>query len=233
VSFALAREMRPIDLRTFASRQTALAAETSSDFTLPLVCVRDLDAFVDRDELLRAAATVEPPYWALPWIGARAIASHLLALDTAQSLSDRSVLDLGCGLGLSGVAAGRRGARLTFADFVPEALDFARANAELHGLRDFETTTADFARDRLGRRFDWILAADVVYDPKHYSPLVEFLDAHLTESATLLLTESLRADARVVIEALAARGIRGGKQRLWLLEDGRPELTWLHRLART
>lgn len=222
------RERRPVDLRTFASREDALAAPAASEHALELICVRDLHALVDRNELLSAPTTEEPPYWALPWIGARAIAARVLSHGLRPH---QVVLDLGCGLGLSGVAAGLSGARVTFVDRVDAALDFARINAALHGI-EHDTVSADFTRDRLERRFDWILAADVVYDPSHYAALVDFLDAHLAPQGTLLLTESLRADARRVLELLSERNIRGSAERVWLLEEGHPEVTWLHTLSR-
>jgi predicted nicotinamide N-methyase len=224
-------DVRAIDLRTYAVRDEAKRAHPAPDprSSFELVCVADLDAFVDRDALLRASNPAEPPYWALPWIGARAIAARVLEHPPYRTTA---VLDLGCGLGLSGAAAGVAGAHVTFADNVAAALEFARANAELHCLGAYDLRQIDFTHDRLHRRFDWILAADVVYDPAHYESLAAFLDAHLSEAGTLLLTESLRADARIVLDALAARGMRATTEAIWVLEDGAPERTWLHALAR-
>jgi predicted nicotinamide N-methyase len=222
--------LHAIDLRTFASRaECDAAAPARAQDCIEIVCVRDLENLVDRDELLRNTAGTEPPYWALPWIGARAIAARLRESKIAPAAS---ALDLGCGLGLSGVVAGLAGAHVTFTDYVEDALEFAEANARLHELKGFEVRCVDFTRDRLDRTFDWILAADVVYDPAAYLPLVDFLDAHLAPAGTLLLTESLRADARKVLEMLAARAIRGRREDRWLREDGRSERTWLHVLTR-
>lgn len=224
-------ELRAVDLRTYARRDDALGAESSHGAadSLDLLCVARLESLVDRDSLLRSADPAEPPYWALPWIGARVIAARMTAHPPYPTTY---VLDLGCGLGLAGVAAGVAGAHVTFADNVAAALEFACANARLHGTRDHEIRLTDFTRDRLERRFDWILAADVVYDPADYAGLATFLDVHLNEHGTLLLTESLRADARSVIEMLAGRGIRGTCEAIWILEDGRAERTWLHVLTR-
>ena len=229
-SVGFTSERRPIDLRTFLERDDALAAPDCSDRTLELICVGDLESLVDRKALLGGPESVEPPYWALPWIGARAIAADLL---TCPLRSEHAVLDLGCGLGLSGVVAGLSGAHVLFADYVEDALMFARANAELHRLRSHDARCIDFTCDRLGSRFDVILAADVVYDPSHYAPLVEFLDTHLASDGMLLLTESLRADARRVLDLLAERGISGEKCGVWVREEGRPERTWLHTLRRS
>jgi predicted nicotinamide N-methyase len=196
---------------------------------ISIFVVDGLEELVDRQELLRAKEAVTPPYWALVWIGARAIASYLLANAPA---ADARVLDLGCGLGLSGVAAGVGGARVTFADVAGPCLPFAAASAELAGLGDFETVELDFTRDTLPGRFDTILAADIVYEPEAYAPLAGFLEQHLAAGGRVLVTESLRADARDFLRLMAERGFSDSRLDCWVWEDGRRERTWLHTLWR-
>jgi predicted nicotinamide N-methyase len=208
----------------FEKRRPAEVAATE------VYVVADLERHVDGAQLLRDPSGTEPPYWALVWIGARAIAGRLRR---QADLSGALALDLGCGLGLSGVVAGIHGAQVTFADYVPAALEFARANAAHNGLRRYEVRQLDFTSDRLGTRFDLILAADIVYDPAHYGALVGFLCEHLANDGTILLTESLRADAKRVIEMLVAEGFSDEVEAAWVREDGKPERTWLHTLTRT
>ncbi len=192
--------------------------------------VAGLETIVDGDALLRAREPEEPPYWALVWIGARSIAAQMLATPPAPEMR---VLDLGCGLGLSGIAAAIGGAHVTFADYVPQALEFVRASAGYHSLppERFSTRTLDFTKDDPPERYDVVLAADVVYEPGAYEPLVDFLCKALAPRGTLWLTETLRADARRVLEALCARGLLLETVASWVIEDGRPERTWLHRLV--
>jgi len=73
----------------------------------------------------------------------------------------RTVLDVGCGVGLNGRAARKKGARVTGIDVVPSSI--ARAKDVLD-----EVIAADITRDAAvraalaGRRFDTILFADVL-----------------------------------------------------------------------
>ena len=195
--------------------------------TLPFIVVDRLEEVIDAEALLRVESTPDPPYWTLVWIGARALAAEMLACPPPPT---SRVLDLGCGLGISGVAAGLAGAHVLFADLAEPCLAFAAANARLHGLTSFETRRVDFTRDRLATTFDVILAADVVYDPAAYGPLADFLEGHLAPGGLILVTESLRADARVFLQRMAQRGFRDHTRATWLDEDGRRERTWLHRL---
>jgi predicted nicotinamide N-methyase len=196
---------------------------------LELWTVADLHRFVDAETLLRAVDPPAPPYWALPWIGARAVAARLLT--TPPRVTTR-VLEIGCGLGLAGVAAGLGGASVLFTDYVAEALAFAHANAEHHRLQSFDTGVVDFTRDRLDERFDLVIAADVVYEPESYEPLVEFLTTHTASRGSVLLTESLRADAKRVLAMLVDRGFSLATEAAWVPEDGKLERTWLHELRR-
>jgi predicted nicotinamide N-methyase len=195
-----------------------------------LFALADPDSAIDAAALLREAVIADPPYWALVWTGARAIAA---VLETTPLDARTRVLDLGCGLGLSGIVAARRGGSVTFADYLEEPLDFVRASLERIPHRECSVRRIDFtAADDTEERFDLILAADIVYDPAHYAPLAGFLDRHLGAGGTILLTESLRADAGVFLAGLAARGISGPRRALWVKEDGRSERTWLHELRR-
>ncbi len=196
---------------------------------LRLLALADAEASIDAGALLREAVIEDPPYWALVWTGARAIAARLAAFP----IDERSrVLDLGCGLGLSGLAAAARGAKVVFGDYLEEPLEFVRASLEGRGFEGCEVKHVDFTRSEDHGHFDLILAADIVYDPAHYQPLAAFLDRHVAEGGCILLTESLRADARVFLEGLEKRGFQDNRRALWVMEDGRRERTWLHELRR-
>ena len=207
--------------------------------SVALYSLAEPERAIDAAALLRESVIADPPYWALVWTGARAIAAVLLH---GPSLKHRRVLDLGCGLGLSGLVAAECGADVVFGDYLEEPLEFVRASLARRGSdqlsRDPHAGTAhqvrriDFTRDRLGERFDMILAADIVYDPAHYRPLAEFLDLHLEPGGSILLTESLRADARVFLDGLCALGFKDALRCLWVVDDGRRERTWLHNLQR-
>jgi predicted nicotinamide N-methyase len=195
-----------------------------------LFALSDAEKSIDAGALLRERVIADPPYWALVWTGARAIAAVIAS--EALPLRGR-VLDLGCGLGLAGLAAARRGAAVTFGDYLDEPLAFVRATLERGTVSVCDVRRIDFTSDDEHGRFDLILAADIVYDPAHYAPLASFLDRSLSREGTILLTESLRADASVFLEGLLAQGFVDEKRALWVMEDGRRERTWLHALTRT
>ncbi len=73
----------------------------------------------------------------------------------------RTVLDVGCGIGLNGAAAKRRGAHVTGVEIAPESAE--RARAVLDEVLSFDITRDDAVAQGLGkRRFDLILFGDVL-----------------------------------------------------------------------
>ena len=170
------------------------------DTTVALWRVAELARHVDRVALLAADEAPEPPYWAHLWSGA-------VVLAAAVPRSARRVLELGCGLGLPGLTAARRGARVTFVDRVPAALAFVRASARANGLAAVDLVAADVTEPALAARFDLVLAAELVYDRAAFPALARVLAAHLAPGGRALLTDAGRIDTRAFYAELDAAGL--------------------------
>lgn len=143
------------------------------------------------------------PYWADLWPSARVLADHLLG--GGWPVGTR-MLELGCGLGLPGVAALATGLDVTFSDFDPTALEFAARNAELNGFQHFKTLVLDI-RVPPRRKFPLILAADVLYESSLVEPLVVLLEKMLSPGGTCLLVDQDRDPAPLLRRTLSRRGL--------------------------
>lgn len=103
-----------------------------------------------------------PPYWAIAWPGARALASHLL--DRAGELRGARVLELGCGGALAAIAAARAGAgQVQVLDIDPLAGRAAAANAAANGVR-LDVRVGDAFAQPAEPAWDVVLAADLWYE---------------------------------------------------------------------
>jgi len=122
---------------------------------------------------------VPPPYWAFAWAGGQALARYIL--DNPALVAGKSVLDIGSGSGLVGLAAKKAGAAHVLAadidGFACAAIDL---NAQANNL-DI-TVTQD---DLIGRPGAWhmILVGDLFYE----RPLAERLLAWLAPLGTTAL----------------------------------------------
>ena len=133
-----------------------------------------------------------------------ALATYVV--ERRAELSGASLLDLGCGMGLSGTAAAAAGGRVLFADLEPPALLFARLNSLPYGRR-VRTRRVDWRTDRLGERFDRILGADILYERKQWDFLEPFWRAHLAPHGSVLLGEPGRKTGEMFVEWIAERGV--------------------------
>jgi predicted nicotinamide N-methyase len=172
----------------------------------------------DPDHVLNDAAAAEAkspnlahvPYWAELWDSALGLAASLASAPKPPRVSqlplrDCRVLDLGCGMGLAGCAAAAVGARVTFADLEPLALLFARLNS-LPWRDRIDARRVDWRRDSMGRAYDLILGADILYERSQWEYLDCFWQAHLAEHGDILLGEPGRQTGDRFIEWIGDRG---------------------------
>jgi predicted nicotinamide N-methyase len=153
------------------------------------------------------------PYWAELWDSAHAIAHWLIRQPT---MSRMRVLDLGCGMGLSGVVAAACGASVLFADLEPDALLFAQLNSAPYHPRT-RARRLDWRQDRLDESFDLILGADILYERKQWDFLNPFWESHLAANGKILLGEPGRQTGEMFLPWIRAHG--------WALAEESIELT--------
>jgi predicted nicotinamide N-methyase len=121
------------------------------------------------------------------------------------SLSSSNVLDLGCGMGLSGTVAAALGANVLFADIEPPALLFARLNS-LPWRRRARARRVNWKTDLLPEKFNLILGADIVYERSQWEFLEPFWRAHLNSNGTIMLGEPGRQTGDHFVEWIRKRG---------------------------
>ena len=183
--------------------------------TIALWRVADLERHVDRRALLAGDDPPEPPYWAHLWSGA-------LALAAVIPVGPRSAVELGCGLGLPGLVAARRGARVTFVDREPAALAFVHASVQANALAGATLVAADFTTPVLRPRFDLVLAAEVLYDRPAFGRVASALARHLAPGGRALLADAGRIDTRAFYDGLDVVGLRWRADDLEMREEGLP-----------
>lgn len=171
--------------------------------------VRDSNVLVDAINPEEFADDERLPYWADVWTSAYELARHCLS---EGSLSGARVLEIGCGVGLAGIAAVRAGAFVTLSDYEHTALRFAEYNA-LTNLTDAERERVSFMH--LDWRslpavdpFDVILAADVVYERRNFFPLLDVLQKLMRDDGWAVFTEPGRAIGGYFFSMLQEHGFR-------------------------
>ncbi len=175
-----------------------LAAPDSGDCGrgFGLWVVDDPDALLDHiTEAEYYANDERMPYFGTIWPAAESLAAKVLA---GPPLDGMRVLDLGCGLGACGLAAARRGARVTFLDWEPRSLKIVEANAraQVPPLPSIERVVADWRKPPPMEPFDLVLGADVLYEQRNGPAVAAFLARHLAVGAEAWISDPGRLHSR-------------------------------------
>jgi predicted nicotinamide N-methyase len=169
------------------------------DHTFRIERPADGDRLFDHPWVRSAYAADEYiPYWTTIWPAARMLARAVVREPWETYPKPVRVLEVGCGLGLAGVAGLARGLHVTFSDVDETALAFAAANARLNGFTaGFRTTPLDFRCPPEGERYPVVIGSDLMYEARLVGPLVSFLGSVLAPGGVCLIADPDRLAARV------------------------------------
>jgi predicted nicotinamide N-methyase len=184
---------------------------------------------------IRAAFAADEylPYWVDLWPAARMLAKVILREPWPQNGERWRALEVGCGLGLPGVAALTRGLHVTFSDYDATALTFAADNARLNGCTDFDLLQMDWRCVPADLRVPVVLASDLIYELRNVEPLVDLIQQVLLPGGVCLLTDQDRVPSHIVRQRLTEQGMTYTTQMLRAGEPGgRRFKGTLYRIAR-
>ncbi len=201
--------------------------------TIDLLAPVDPDALLD-DPIVeqRYRADNYLPYWPIIWPSGLMLATKILtdvtsppALPTippsttpaflTQNSEPRTqnfvarAIDLGCGLGTTGIAAGLRGWHVTFTDYDPEAVEFAAHNALRNGLppERIRALHMDW-RAPIAETFPWVLASDVLYERRLHPLVLDAITKLLAPAGVAWVSDPQRTSAENFPLAAVERGFR-------------------------
>ncbi|MFQ5730454.1 MAG: methyltransferase [Planctomycetaceae bacterium] len=165
----------------------------------------DPDAFLeDPPTLAEHDRTGEMPYWPYLWPAALAMAQRVCRADWPRPCR---VLEIGCGIGLVGLAALVRGDTVSFGDYRVEAVALALHNARRNGFTNCNGERLDW-RDPPAGRFDVILGCDVIYERRDHAPVLNLADAMLAPGGVCWIGDPGRRQADLFARDARSRGFR-------------------------
>ncbi len=146
------------------------------------------------------------PYGLLLWPSAVALVERLS--DHPALVAGKRVLELGAGVGLPGLVAQSLGGRVTQTDHQPEPLALARLNARRNDVAGVETLEGDWRRFPPLPPFDLVIGSDILYERSLHPALLVLLSAVVAPGGLVLLSDPLRPQSSVFIDALECAGWR-------------------------
>ena len=164
------------------------------------------------DPVIQAANIADDymPYWADIWPAARMMAKVLLR-ENWQAFpcppgEKLTALELGCGVGVAGIAGLMAGLHVIFSDYDLTALRFAERNAKLNGFCDFRVMPLDWRFPPEDLKVPVILAADLTYEMRNIDPLLALIRKMLLPDGICFLTDPDRTPAPMLRQRLTEEG---------------------------
>ncbi|MFP4391702.1 MAG: class I SAM-dependent methyltransferase [Desulfohalobiaceae bacterium] len=148
------------------------------NYALQVLQLADIEEYVDHlAETVGCGEKLELPFWAKIWPTSILLSYYLqrLSLDFKGQM-----LELGAGVGVCGLFAAQHGFQVIISDSHEDALLFSKINILQNNLQHrADIAKVDFTKDRIQRRFQYILGSEILYQEACYSPLLKFLQRHL------------------------------------------------------
>ncbi|HWR01326.1 MAG TPA: methyltransferase domain-containing protein [Chlorobaculum sp.] len=174
------------------------------DVDFSFLSVKDSYALLDRISPEEFVKDEQMPYWAEIWPAAVTL-SHVLM--EQMEIADKSVIELGAGVGMASVAAARKGARVLATDYSTEALKFAVYNAIRNGVQ-LDTGRLDWRLVKTDEKFDLVITADVLYERVNLLPIVTAIDALLASGGAAYIADPRRRLAEEFLKLVEENGFR-------------------------
>jgi predicted nicotinamide N-methyase len=135
------------------------------------------------------------PYWARLWPTALTMARWVVG---RRWRTGQPALELGCGVGIVGLAGWLAGLKVTFSDRVPLAVQMAVENAIRNGHEGAEGCAGAFPT---------LLASDVLYDPRLHEPLLRTISGLLAAEGTCFIGDPGRFHVAGFVELCGRCGM--------------------------
>jgi predicted nicotinamide N-methyase len=155
--------------------------------TIRLVKAADLEEVLDgRDPFANVS---EFPFWVRLWEAASVLSYVLSSLPERQN---RTLLELGAGLGAPGLAAAAAGFDVTLSDYEDIILDFQRVSAAASGLTGVKSILLDWLDPPDLPSFDVIAGAEILFREEFLSPVLALVRTCLKPDGVLYLAHDAR-----------------------------------------
>ena len=169
-----------------------------------LTVVDEPDRYLEELSREDVEGTLFLPYWIYLWESSIGLAEHLS--DNSTILTDKRILEIGCGYGLEGIVAAKVGAIVTFTDFEHDALRFARLNSQQNDVSAGTYVQMDWSAPCFQNGFDVVLGADVIYEEQNWDPIIELLHNLLEPKGEAIFSEPKRKNADGFFERIQKNG---------------------------
>ncbi|NLZ17319.1 MAG: methyltransferase domain-containing protein [Desulfobulbaceae bacterium] len=212
-------DVRLVYDRIKARYQVRFEALSVRKHRLHVLRMTDLEQILDGKNPLKDVGSF--PFWVKIWEASLVLADLLVAL---PRLRGTTMLELGAGLGVPGLAAAAAGATVTLSDYEEHILDFERVNAAASGLKDVSFSLLDWKNPPTDMpRYDVLAGAEILFRDEFFEPLLQIMQRALKPGGVIYLAHDSRRQSLHPFLKLAEQDyvIAASKRRLKSVEEDR------------
>jgi len=169
---------------------------------LEIFSVKNIDPIMAELEQKPEGALEAFPFWVKIWEASIVLADHLvgLKLDTRDS-----VLEVGAGMGVTGLFLGAFGHPATLTDYNADALALLKKNAAHNQLDNVQVKKLDWTDPDVSEQFDIICGSELIYKESDVAPLLHVLQRLIKPGGTIYLAHDIRRMSMITFLAEAGK----------------------------
>jgi predicted nicotinamide N-methyase len=172
--------------------------------TFVLETIRNLDEAID--DLCAQLDNKDPfaeelcPYFGVLWPAAEALAEHLTCLKS--QIQDKTILELGSGLGLPSLVATHLGANVLTTDYHPHVETFYRRNCVHSSITpNYRQLNWRDPNTNL-EKYDYVIGSDILYESRHPLEVAKGVIRFLKTNGTIILADPGRSYLQNFVTAM-------------------------------
>lgn len=141
------------------------------------------------------------PYWTELWPSAIGLSKFII--DHNDLITDKKVIEIGCGLGLPSIVAASYSSNILATDLLNDAIIFASKNAKINKLDSrINFKLLDWRNPDAAQKYEIVLASDVAYEQRFFEDLPGALFHLMTDDGVAILSEPGRKFTEPFIDML-------------------------------
>ena len=137
------------------------------------------------------------PLWIKIWEASIVLCEHLSQIDIK---TNARILELGAGIGLSGMMLGAKGHTVTVTDYNDDALALLRKNKEHNNLKAVQVKKLDWFHPDVSTSYDIIFGSELIYKEQLMDPVLELLKKYLKPDGTVFIAHDV--NRKIMVEFL-------------------------------
>ena len=156
---------------------------------LDLFGIANWDVFIKNLEEQGEEYIKNFPFWVKIWEASVVLADHLIRIGLGK---EKDILEIGAGMGVTGLFLGAFGYKITVTEYEEDALELLRMNVEHNGLDTVTVKKLDWNDPDLTETYDVICGSELIFNVTFMEPIIKLFRKYLRPEGTVFLAHDAR-----------------------------------------